>query len=117
MLPSPLPAAQFLGRSIPKTQLCVLRLVETAVSQPFAAFVVIIIIVVWLLEERVSEGKMTHSKVMVWSSDRHSIQLLPHSLTSSSRMLLRIGHTSEWVKKECDRYLWLSDNFYSAIFP
>lgn len=83
MLPSPLPAAQFLGRSNPKTQLYVLQLVEIAASQPFAAFVVIIIIVVWLSEERVSEGKMTHSKVMVWSSDRHSIQLLPHSLTSS----------------------------------
>lgn len=76
MLPSPLPAAQFLGRGIPKTQLYLLQLVEMAASQPFAAFVVIIIIVVWLLEERVSEGKMTHSKVMVWSSDRHSIQLL-----------------------------------------
>lgn len=83
MLPSPLPAAQFLGRSITKTQLCVLQLVEMAASQPFAAFVVIIIIVVWLLEERVSEGKMTHSKVMVWSSDRHSIQLLSHSLAPS----------------------------------
>lgn len=45
MLPSPLPAAQFLGRGVPKTQLCVFRLVQRAASQPFAAFVVIIIIV------------------------------------------------------------------------
>lgn len=99
MLPSPLPAAQFLGRGIPKTQLCVWQLAEMAASQPFAAFVVIIITVVWLLEERVSEGKMTHSKVMVWSSDRHSIQLLPHSLTSTPGCFYELDILQSGLKK------------------
>lgn len=99
MLPSPLPAAQFLGRGTPKTQLYVLQLVEMAASQPFAAFVVIIIIVVWLLEERVSEGKMTHSKVMVWSSDRHSIQLLPHSPASSPGCFYELDILQSGLKK------------------